>query len=175
MQQLTFFKDWKEVLGQKDDWRPYQEQKQPLLTTVSVYIKRRFKKALELISSNIDAARLVTKLKTFFTPLDLCSTDQCPWCAGRKTIAVLSQPVQVRYRQRRWTVKLRDLIAAEQTKKASAASYALRSFGKSLQLRLLSFCCRHILFSKQDIWDRKAWQTGCEAQLMKIGQGLAQL
>ena len=152
-----------------------QEQKQILFDySIGIASKDESVKALELISSNQDAARLVSKLKTFFNPLDCAQLDQCPDHLVEKTVAVLKAAAHTDEVSAAPAepVKLRELIAAEKAKKASAASYALRSFGKLLATAAVIFLFAGTYFSATGYMRQRAWQTGCEAQLMKIGQGL---
>lgn len=154
-----------------------QEQKQLLFDyCIGITTPDESAKAQELISSNNDAARLVNKLKTFFSPLDSAhfQQEECPEELVEKTIAILksvhsnqsTQPVTE-------PVKLRELIAAEQAGKASVAAYALRSFGRILAAAAVIFFVVGTYFSVADHMRQQSWQTGCQANLMTIGRGLA--
>ncbi len=153
-----------------------QEQKQLLFDySIGITSKDESLKAQALISTNQDAARLVSKLKTFFNPLDCAQLDQCPDHLVEKTIAVLKAAAHKEQLSAAPAepVKLRDLIAAEQAKKTSVSHYALRSFGKLLAAAAVIFLFAGTYFSATGYMRQKAGEAGCQLNLMKIGQALA--
>ncbi len=127
--------------------------------------------AQELIFSNEQAAQLHNKLKVVFTPLDSLPEHTCPDHLEEKTIARLKAAAHSSQ------MKLQQLIAAEQMKDISARtrrSYGgLRSFGKIVAAAAVIVLVAGTYFTTTGYMRQQSWQTACNAQLQRIGSGLA--
>ncbi len=145
-----------------------EQQKQLLFDyCIGITSEEESAQAQELIFSNEDAAQLYNKLKAFFAPLETLREETCPAELEERTIARLQS--QARASQ----VKLQQLIAAEQIKGSPARILMLRRVGRVLAAAAVIFFVFVTYFSMTGHMRQQAWQTTCNAQLQRIGNGLA--
>ena len=122
--------------------------------------------AKNLIDSNHEAAKAYANLKTALCPLETLENDSCPDELVDSTISRLSNAARVSQ------LRLQQLLQTEQSQKVTTKSYFWRNLGQIVAAAAVILFAAGAFLAPLRHARQKYWQTQCQMQLARIGQGL---
>jgi len=124
--------------------------------------------AQKLISSNEQAADIYENLKTSLTPLENLEAEPCPDELAEGTVWRLKNAARASH------LRLEELLAKEQAKKAAGRNHFWRSLGELVTAAAAIVIFTAVLVAPLNFARQKAWQQRCQMQLHQISQGINQ-